>query len=105
VTWIQKKPTLRSEGQSSDSDVKAAGEWEEENPQAMFLLIQGVSSTLQPDIVAYETAVDTWQAMKDRFEKETPNTNIISLKNVLLNDFKIEQNIADHTTNFENAWN
>jgi len=71
----------------------------------MFLLIQGVSSTLQPDIVSYETAAEAWQAMKDRFDKETPNTDIISLKNVLLNDFKIRQNIADHTTNFKNAWN
>ena len=69
----------------------------------MFLLIQGVSSTLQPDIVAYDTAAQAWQAMKDRFDKETPNTDIISLKNVLLNDYKKGQNIVDHTTNFENA--
>ena len=105
VDGSRKKPELRSEGQSSDSDVKAVGEWEEENTQAMFLLIQGVSSRLQPDIVAYDTAAEAWQAMKDRFDKETPNTDIISRKNVLLNDFKIGQNIVDHTTNFENAWN
>ena len=43
--------------------------------------------------------------MKDRFDKETPNTDIISLKNVLLNDFTIGQNMIDHTTNFKNAWN
>ena len=54
-------------------------------------LIQGVSSTLQPDIVAYDTAAEAWQAMKDSFDKETPNNDIISLKNVLLNDFKIGQ--------------
>ena len=71
----------------------------------MFLLIQAVSSTLQPDIVAYDTAAEAWQAIKDHFDKETPNTDIISLKNVLLNDFNIGQNIVDHTTNFENAWN
>ena len=105
VDGSRKKPELRSEGQSSDSDVKAAGEWEEENTQAMFLLIQGVSSTLQPDIVVYDTAAEAGQAMKDHFDKETPNSDIISLKNVLLNDFKIRQNIVDHTTNFENAWN
>ena len=63
----------------------------------MFLLIQGVSSRLQPDIVAYDTAAEAWQAMKDRFDKETPNTDIISRKNVLLNDFKIRQNIVDVT--------
>ena len=101
----RKKAELRSEGQLSDSDVKAAGEWEEQNTQAMILLIQGVSSTLQPDIVAYDTAAETWQVMKYRFDKETPHTDIISLKNILLNDFKIGQNIVDHTTNFENAWN
>ena len=69
----------------------------------MFLLIQGVSSTLQPDIVAYDTAAEAWQAMKDRVDKETPNTDLISRKKVLLNDFKIGQNIVDHTTTFENA--
>ena len=105
VDESRKIPELWSEGQLSDSDVKAAGEWEEENTQAMFLLIQGVSSTLQPDIVAYDTEAEAWQGMKDRFDKETPNTDIISLKNVLLNNFKIGQNIVDHTTNFENAWN
>ena len=62
VDGSRKKPKLRSEGQSLDSDIKAAGEWEEENTQAMFLLIQGVSSTLQPDIVAYDTATEAWQA-------------------------------------------
>ena len=61
VDGSRKKPELRSEGQSSDSEVKAAGEWEEENTQAIFLLIQGVSSTLQPDIVAYDTAAEAWQ--------------------------------------------
>ena len=101
----RKKPVLRSEGQSSDTEVKSAGEWEEENTNAMFLLIQEISSTLQQDIVSYETAAEAWQALKDRFNKETPNTDIISLKNVLLNDFQIGQNIVDHTTNFENAWN
>ena len=105
VDGSRKKPELRLEGQSLDSDVKAGGEWEEENTQTMFLLIQGVSSTLQPDIVAYDIVADAWQAMKDRFDKQTPNTDIISLKNVLLNDFKMGQNIVDHTTNFKNAWN
>ena len=105
VDGSRKKPVLRSEGQSSDTEVKSAGEWEEENTNTMFLLIQGVSSTLQQDIVAYETAAEAWQALKDRFDKETPNTDIISLKNVLLNDFQIGQNIVYHTTNFENAWN
>ena len=71
----------------------------------MFLLIQGVSSTLQQDIVAYETAAKAWQALKDRFDKETPNTDIVSLKSILLNDFQIGQNIMDHSTNFESAWN
>ena len=105
VDGSRKIPELPSEGQSSDSDVKAAGEWEEENTQAMFLLMQGVSSTLQPDIVTYDTAAEVWQVMKDHFNKETPNSDIISLKNLLLNDFKIGQNIVYHTTNFENAWN
>ena len=105
VDGKRKKPILRTEGEWSDSDVKAVGEWEEESRKAMFLLIQGVSSTLQPDIVAYETAAEAWPAMKDRFDKETPNTDISSLKNVLLNKFKIGQNIADDTNNFENDWN
>ena len=105
VDGSRKKPVLRSEGQSSDTEVKSAGEWKEENTNAMFLLIQGVSSTLQQDIVAYETGAEAWQALKDRFDKETPNTDIISLKNILLTDFQIGQNIVDHNTNFENAWN
>jgi len=71
VSGEKTKPEVREEGKSSDSTVKTATEWEEENTQAMFLLIQGVSSTLQPDIVSYETAAEAWQAMKDRFDKET----------------------------------
>ena len=97
VDGSRKKPVLKNEGLSSDTEVKSAGEWEEENTNAMFLLIQGVSSTLQQDIVAYETAAEAWQALKDRFNKETPNTDIISLKNVLLNDFQIGQNSVDVT--------
>ena len=104
VDRSRKKSVLRSEGQSSYTEVKSAGEWEEENTNAIFLLIQGVSSTLQQDIVAYETAAEARPALKDRFDKETPNADIISLKNILLNDFQIEQNIIDHNTNSENAW-
>ena len=89
VDGSRKKPVLRSEGQSSETEVKSAGEWEEENTKAMLLLIQGVSSTQQQDIVAYEIAAEAWPALKDRFDKETPNTDIISLKNILLNDFQI----------------
>jgi len=71
----------------------------------MFLLIQSVLTTLQPDIVAHEMVASAWQAPKDRFDKETPNTDIITLKNVLLTDFKTGQSVTDHTTSFENAWN
>ena len=53
----------------------------------MFLLIQSVSSALQPDIVAHESVVDAWQVLKNRFDKETPNTDIITLKNVILTNF------------------
>jgi len=48
---------------------------------------------------------DAWQALKDRFDKETPNTDIITLKNVLLTDFKTGPSVTDHTSSFENAWN
>lgn len=45
----------------------------------MFLLIQSVSTTLQPDIVAHELVAEAWQVRKDQFDKETPNTDIITV--------------------------
>ena len=71
----------------------------------MFLLIQSVSSALQPDIVVHESVADAWQALENRFDKDTPNTDIITLKNILLTNFDTSQNITDHTTSFENIWN
>ena len=103
VNRIRKRPEVLSEGASTDT--KPVEEWEEDNTNTMFLLIQSVSTTLQPDIVALETVAGSWQALKDRFDKETPKTDIITLKNVLLTDFKTGQSVTDHTTSFENAWN
>ena len=71
----------------------------------MFVLIQGVSTTLQPDIVSNETAAEAWQAMKDCFDKDPQTPILFPSKSVLLKDFKIGQSIIVHTTNFENPWN
>jgi len=93
------------EAASSSSDGKKSEEWTKRNLKAKFLLFQAVDTGFHGDVSAHNHASDVWKSLKDRFDKESPTTNVYLLKDAVLSSLKPDQNISDHITNFENAWN
>ena len=97
------KPETPAQGSSSDG--KKTEEWTKKNLKAKFLLSQAINSSFHGDVSAHTHASDVWNALKDRFDKESPTTNVYLLRDAVLSSLKPDQNISDHITNFENAWN
>jgi hypothetical protein len=89
-------------GKATATDIAS---WSSKNNLAKFYLYQAVDSTFHGDVSASETAHGIWQALKDRFDKETPATNMMLLEAIWKIKLSSGQNISDHVTKFETAWN
>jgi len=101
VSGESTKPDPPSEGPStSTTEVK---QWTRKDKQAKFFLYQAVDSTFHADISANTTSHNAWKAFKDRFDKETPATNMILLEAIWKIKLTSNQSISDHTTKFETA--
>jgi hypothetical protein len=90
---------------SSTGKSKEVTDWKQKDVHAKFYLYQAVDSTFHADISASSTSHDAWKAFKDRFDKETPATNMILLEAIWKIKLSSNQTISDHTTKFETAWN
>src|SRR5437588_113222 len=100
--------TTQAVGEASSSKAPEESEevieWERLNNEAQFFLIQAVDNTFLQDVTS-DTAATAWQALKDRFDKETATTSMMLLEAVIKTKLTPGKNISEHVSNFENAWN
>ena len=68
------------------------------------MLNTAVDHTILPNIATLDTAANAWQALKDLYDRETPNTTITLLKTVLSRKLEDGASMHDHLTNFNNDW-
>ena len=68
------------------------------------MLNTAVDHTILPNIATLDTAANAWQALKDLYDRETPNTTITLLKTVLNRKLEDGASMHDHLTNFNNDW-
>ena len=87
-----KKPTAKGkEGASesssgststSESEITVDG-WKIDNAQAHHILNIAVDHIILHKIATLDTAANAWQALKDLYNRETPNTTVTLLKTAL----------------------
>src|SRR5207302_11092817 len=78
--------TIQAVGGASSSKAPEESEevikWERLNNEAQFFLIQAVDNTFLQDVMS-DMAATAWQALKDRFDKETATTSMMLLEAVI----------------------
>jgi hypothetical protein len=73
-----------SKGKDVESITSTAivDEWTPINKRARAALVQGISAEHLPIIISNITAHGSWQALKDRYNRDTINTTISLLKTI-----------------------
>ena len=106
-----KKPTAKGKEGTSSSESTSTSKseitidnWEVVNAQAHHMHNAAVDHTIQPNIATLDTAANAWQALKDLYNREMPNTTITILKTVLNRKLEDGASMHEHLTNFNNDW-
>ncbi|KAH0609220.1 uncharacterized protein H6S33_001448 [Morchella sextelata] len=73
--------------------------------QMHSLLISAVCEEIQPTVVSAENAFYAWKALKDLYDRVSPNTTITLLSRVL--DTKMQEggSLTEHLATFDANWN
>ena len=87
ISGKQKKTTAKgkegissSENTSTSKSEITVEDWETVNAQ---MLITAVGYTIHPNTATLDTAANAWQALKDQYDRKTPNTKTTLLKTIL----------------------
>ena len=109
VSGEQKKPMAKGKGGTSSSERTSTSgseitvdDWKIVSAQAHYMLNAAADHRILPNTATLDTAGNAWQALKDLYDRETPNTTIALLKTVLNRKLEDGASMHDHLTNFNN---
>ncbi|KAH8149540.1 uncharacterized protein LAJ45_06168 [Morchella importuna] len=69
------------------------------------LLIGAVAEDIQPTVVSAENGYHGWKALKDLYDRVSPNTMITLLSRVLDTKMQDNGNLTEHLETFNTNWN
>ncbi|KAH0602926.1 uncharacterized protein H6S33_007930, partial [Morchella sextelata] len=73
--------------------------------QMHSLLISAVCEEIQPTVVSAENAFHAWKALKDLYDRVSPNTTITLLSRILDTKMQEGRSLTEHLATFDVNWN
>ncbi|KAH8150322.1 uncharacterized protein LAJ45_05533 [Morchella importuna] len=96
---------LSIENPSEDDTDLTKAEIKKARKQMHSLLIGAVAEDIQPTVVSAENAYHAWKALKDLYDRVSPNTTITLLSRVLDTKMQDNGNLTEHLETFNTNWN